>query len=86
MKELHAIGKDAFTKESGPLNYVKALIESQANEDAAYIAVNLDAFGEDDPHVAVDLMKEYVRLVRKWGKGVPICIDSSNNDVLQGRA
>jgi methylenetetrahydrofolate reductase (NADPH) len=83
MKELHALGKDAFVKESGPLNYVRSLIESQANEDAAYIAVNLDAFGEDNPQVAVDLMKEYVKIVRKWGKGVPICIDSSNDNVLK---
>ena len=77
------LGKDAFTKESGPLNYIKALIESQANEDADYIAINLDAFGEDNPQTAVELMKEYVKLVRKWGKGVPVCIDSSNNDVLK---
>jgi hypothetical protein len=83
MKELHALGNDAFTKESGPLNYVKSLIESQASEGAAYIAINLDAFGEDNPQVTVDLMKEYVKLVRKWGKGVPACIDSSNNDVLR---
>jgi 5-methyltetrahydrofolate corrinoid/iron sulfur protein methyltransferase len=83
MKELHAFGKDAFTRESGPLNYVKALIESQASEDAAYIAVNLDAFGEDNPQVAVNLMVEYARLVRTWGRGVPICIDSSNDEVLK---
>jgi 5,10-methylenetetrahydrofolate reductase len=83
MKELHALGKDAFTKDSGPLNYIKALIESQVNEDASYLAVNLDSFGEDDPKVTVELMKEYVKLVRKWGKGVPICMDSSNNEVLK---
>ena len=28
------------------------------------------------------MMVEYARLVRKWGKGVPICVDSSNDDVL----
>ncbi|MCJ7779181.1 MAG: dihydropteroate synthase [Sedimentisphaerales bacterium] len=65
-----------------PLDYIKALIESQADDGADYIAVNLDAFGEDDPQVAVDMMVEYVQLVRKWGRGVPICIDSSNDDVL----
>jgi 5,10-methylenetetrahydrofolate reductase len=82
MKELAALGKDAYTKESGPLNYIKALIESQANDGADFIAVNLDAFGEDNPQTAVDMMREYVRIVRKWGKGVPICVDSSNDDVL----
>jgi 5,10-methylenetetrahydrofolate reductase len=83
MRELHAMGKDAFTKESGPLNYIKALIESQANEGASYIAVNLDAFGEEDPQLSVKLMREYTKLVRKWSSGVPICIDSSNNEVLK---
>jgi 5,10-methylenetetrahydrofolate reductase len=83
MKELAGLGKDAYTKESGPLNYIKALIESQSNEGADFIAVNLDTFGEDDPKTAVDMMREYVKMVRKWGKGVPVCIDSSNDDVLK---
>jgi len=82
MRRLSELGPQAYSISSEPLNYIKALIESQASEDADYIAVNLDAFGEDDPEVAVDMMVEYVRLVRKWGNGVPICIDSSNNDVL----
>jgi methylenetetrahydrofolate reductase (NADPH) len=82
MKELRALGAEAYTKSSGPLDYVRALIETQADEGADYIAVNLDAFGETDPAIAVEMMKEYVKLVRLWGKGVPVCIDSSNNDVL----
>ena len=82
MAELHKLGENAFTGESEPLNYIKGLIESQADEGAAYIAVNVDAFGEDDPNVTVDLMVEYVKLVRKWGKDVPVCIDSSNPDAL----
>ncbi|MBN1359216.1 MAG: methylenetetrahydrofolate reductase C-terminal domain-containing protein [Sedimentisphaerales bacterium] len=64
------------------LDYIRALIESQAADGADYIAVNLDAFGEDDPQMAVDMMVEYTRLVRQWSDGVPICIDSSNDDVL----
>jgi 5,10-methylenetetrahydrofolate reductase len=62
--------------------YIKALIESQAEEGADYIAVNLDAFGEDNPQLAVDMMVAYVKLVRQWGRGVPICIDSSSDNVL----
>ena len=83
MKLLAAMGADAYSKPSEPLNYIKGLIESQAAEGADYIAVNLDAFGEDDPQTAVDMMVEYVKMVRKWGKGVPICIDSSNDNVLK---
>lgn len=82
MQELHDFGPDAYTKDSGPLSYIRALVEEQADEDAAYIAVNLDAFGESDAQQAVGMMVEYTKLVRKWGKGVPICLDSSNDDVL----
>ncbi len=83
MKRLAELGSDAYSASSEPLNFIKALIESQAAEGADYIAVNLDAFGEDDPQTAVDMMVEYVRMVRKWGGGVPICIDSSNDNVLK---
>jgi len=82
MKQLAELGPDAYSAPSGPLNYIKALIESQADEGAGYIAVNVDAFGESKPKIAVDMMLEYVGLVKRWGKGVPICLDSSNNDVL----
>jgi 5,10-methylenetetrahydrofolate reductase len=82
MRQLHDLGCDAYSTPSGPLDYIRALIESQADEGADYIAVNLDAFGEDDPQQAVDMMVEYTQLVRKWSGGVPICVDSSNDDVL----
>ena len=82
MKQLQDLGPQAYIKDSPPLAYIRALIESQAAEGADYIAVNLDAFGEDNPQTAVDMMVEYTRLVRKWGNGVPICFDSSNDNVL----
>jgi len=82
MKQLHDLGPGAYTMPSEPLEYIKALIETQADEGADYIAVNLDAFGEDNPQQAVDMMVEYVRLVRQFGHGVPICLDSSNDNVL----
>jgi cobalamin-dependent methionine synthase I len=82
MRQLAQLGPDAYSKESEPLNYIKALIESQASDGADYIAVNLDAFGEDDPQVSINMMIEYVKLVHKWGRGVPVCIDSSDNNVL----
>ncbi len=82
MKELDALGPDAYSRESGPLNYIRALIESQAADDADYIAVNLDVFAEDDPQRAVGMMRQYVKMVRKWGGGVPVCVDSSSSDIL----
>ena len=82
MAQLAKLGPDAYSAPSGPLSYIRALIESQAADGADYIAVNLDAFGEDNAQIAVDMMVEYVKMVRKLGAGVPICIDSSNDDVL----
>jgi hypothetical protein len=82
MKQLSELGPNAYVEPSGPLNYIKALIESQVSEGADYIAVNLDALCEDNPQLAIDMMVEYVELVRKWGNGVPICIDSGNDDIL----
>ncbi len=82
MKDLHALGKDAYTTPSPQLDYIRALVESQANDGADFIAVNLDAFGEQNPQQAADMMVEYVRLVRKWGRGVPVCVDSSSDAVL----
>jgi 5-methyltetrahydrofolate--homocysteine methyltransferase len=82
MKQLRELGPGAYSKPSDPLDYIKTLIEEQAVEGADYIAVNVDAFGEEDPQVAVDMMVEYVRMVRNWGKGVPVCVDSSDDNVL----
>jgi 5-methyltetrahydrofolate corrinoid/iron sulfur protein methyltransferase len=82
MRQLAELGPDEYSKDSDQLNYIRALIESQAGDGADYIAVNLDDFGRDDPQVSVDMMTEYVKLVRKLGRGVPVCIDSSDNDVL----
>jgi cobalamin-dependent methionine synthase I len=82
MKELLAMGADAYKKPSGALDYMVSLITSQVANRADYIAINVDAFGEDDPQLSVDLMRAYVRLVKKHSKGVPPCIDSSNDEVL----
>jgi len=82
MKQLLELGGDAYSSPSESLDYIKNLIESQVTEGADYIAVNVDAFGEDDQQIAVDMMVEYVKLVRKFSNGIPVCIDSSNDDVL----
>ncbi len=82
MKQLAQLGIGAYSKQNEQLNYIKSLVESQVDDGAHYIAVNLDAFGEDESQVCIDMMVEYVRLIRKWSKGVPICIDSSDDDVL----
>ncbi len=82
IKQLAQLGPDAFDKPSGPLNYIRALIESQVAEGADYIAVNLDVLGEQNPQLAVETTRQYVHLLHRWSQGVPICFDSSSNDVL----
>ncbi|MBN2210711.1 MAG: dihydropteroate synthase [Sedimentisphaerales bacterium] len=83
MKELVNGGPDAYETSSDALDYMVALIADQAAKGADYIAVNVDAFGEDDPALAVDLMRKYVALVKKYSCGVPVCIDSSDLNVLK---
>jgi len=82
MKQLAGLGGGAYTTASEPLDYIKGLIETQAADGADYIAVNLDAFGEDNPQTTVNMMTEYVKLVRKWSNGVAVCIDSSDDNAL----
>ncbi len=82
MKQLAQLGSGAYSKQTEQLDFIKSLVETQTEDGASYIAVNLDAFGEDEPQLCVDMMVEYVRLVRKWGRGTAVCIDSSDNNVL----
>ena len=83
MKELLSAGPGALEKPSEARDFIISLIESQVAHRADYIAVNVDEFGEEDPQIAVNLMREYVQLVRKYSRHVPVCIDSSDDDVLQ---
>jgi cobalamin-dependent methionine synthase I len=82
MRALSSLGPDAYCVPSEQLRYIRALIESQVANGADYMAVNVDTFGESDARMAVDLMRAYVRMVREWGRDIPACIDSSNDDVL----
>ena len=82
MEQLHESEPDAYTKPSQPLDYMKDLIVSQVDQGASYIAVNVDAFGEQHPETALGIMLEYITLVRKWSRGVPVCIDSSDVNIL----
>ncbi len=82
MKEILDLGEAAFHQSAGPMGYIKALIQSQADDGADYIAVNVDAISDQEGQLAVKMMKQYVRLVRQCGRGVPVCIDSRFDDAL----
>ncbi len=83
MKELIDLGPSAYEQSSGALNFIRSMISSQVNHRAAYLAVNVDAFGEDDPKLSLELMRQYVQLVKQYGRQTPVCIDSSSDEVLQ---
>ena len=82
MKEILDLGEASFRRQTGPIGYIRALIQSQADDGADYIAVNVDALSDDEGQLAVKMMKQYVRLVRQWGRGAPVCIDSRFDDAL----
>ena len=82
MKEILDLGDAAFRQRIGPIGYIKALIQSQADDGADYIAVNVDALSDEEGQLAVKMMRQYVPLVRQWGRGVPVCIDSRFDDAL----
>ena len=67
---------------SGALSFLKALILTQAAEGASYIAVNIDALAKNDPGTAAKMILPYVKLVREFGKGVPVCIESRHEEAL----
>ena len=83
MKELLGKGAGAYEEASESLDYLISLIVDQVANGADYIAINVDAFGESDPGLAADLMREYVRLVKKHSGGAPACIDSGDPNVLK---
>jgi hypothetical protein len=68
--------------QNGALSFLKALIQTQAAEGASYIAVNIDALAPDDPGTAAKMILPYVKLVREFGKGVPVCIESRHEEAL----
>jgi methylenetetrahydrofolate reductase (NADPH) len=82
MKQLHDLGADAYTKPSGQLEYIKALIEFQALQNAASIAVNVDAFAKDSLDTAKAMIIQYARMVCRWGDHKPICVDSAHPEIL----
>lgn len=57
MLELARGGAEAYQTGSEALDYVRSLIEKQAIAGASYIAVNVDAFAETDPALAVESMR-----------------------------
>jgi 5,10-methylenetetrahydrofolate reductase len=73
---------DKAKNQNGALNFLKALILTQAAEGASYIAVNIDALAKKDATAVAKLVLPYVKLIRRFGKGVPVCIESRHQEAL----
>ena len=82
MNELLAFGNKAFESHSVPLELLIRVITDQAENGADFIAINVDDFRQESQELAIKLMCEYVKLVHKYGAGVPACIDSSDDEIL----
>ncbi|MCX7767286.1 MAG: methylenetetrahydrofolate reductase C-terminal domain-containing protein, partial [Candidatus Sumerlaeia bacterium] len=76
---LKELGEAGFTSPNRGLNLIVDLIISQANCLPAYIDINIDALGESAPL----LIRHFVRQIKRYGRGVPVCVDSSNPEVLR---
>jgi 5,10-methylenetetrahydrofolate reductase len=83
MGELLALGPGSLERPSGARDFILSLIEAQVRHGAAFIDVNVDAFGEDDLSFRMGLMADYVKLIRRHGRGVPVSVDSGSADVLR---
>jgi methylenetetrahydrofolate reductase (NADPH) len=68
--------------QNAAFNYLKAQIQTQAEEGAAYISVNIDALVQNNPEKSAELIQKYVKLIRQLSKGVPVCIDSQYEEAL----
>ena len=75
-------GRALSNGRAAPLDYVISPIKAQVRHGADYLDVNVDAFGDSDLEFREDLMRDYVRLIRRHGEGVPVCVDSGSPDVL----
>jgi 5,10-methylenetetrahydrofolate reductase len=83
MKELIDRGPGAFERPSGALDYILAQVKAQVRHGADYLDVNVDAFGDSDLEFRRTLMRDYVRLIRRHGEGVPVSVDSGSPAVLR---
>jgi len=83
LEELLAPGGRAFEQPSGALAFISSLINSQAKHNADYIAINIDKFAESDAASALELIRHLIRLVKKQGRSVPICVDTAHLELAR---
>jgi methylenetetrahydrofolate reductase (NADPH) len=65
-------------RDSRAFAYIKALIQSQAQEQADFILLNLDALSSDPSHMAT-----LTPWIQQYGRSVPVCIESKSADMVK---
>lgn len=65
-------------KDSRAFAYIKALIQSQAQDKADFIGMNLDAFTSDPKHVAT-----VVGWIQQCSRSVPVCLESKSDSMIE---
>ncbi len=83
MQEVLDAGPGALDRPGPARDYILAQVKAQVRHGAAYLDVNVDAFGESDIEFRKRLMREYVHFIRRHGEGVPVSVDSGSADVLR---
>ncbi|MCP4450560.1 MAG: hypothetical protein GY809_03805, partial [Planctomycetes bacterium] len=69
---------NAQATDNRALAYIKALIQSQAQEKADYITLNLDAITPDPGH-----MTTLIGWIQQVGRSVPVCIESKSDALIK---
>jgi len=70
------LGSDPGEQMTGALAFMHEVVTSQVNAGADYLAINVDDF---PPETREDMMRFYVDLANTVGRGVPVCVDSSDS-------
>jgi methylenetetrahydrofolate reductase (NADPH) len=83
MKALLDMGEKAWTEPSPARRYIEGQIRAQIRHGADYLDVNVDALGDSDLELRGRIMRDYVRLIRRRGGGVPVSVDSGAPEVLE---
>ncbi|OXU15418.1 dihydropteroate synthase [Sedimentisphaera salicampi] len=82
---MNRVMKVVFENASGSEEAVEKICEKirqQAENGADYIEVNVDDFYAEDSARAEEMMRQFVQLTAEHGRGVPVCVDSSNDELI----
>ena len=83
MGALLDLGEKAWTTPSPARRYIEGQVRAQIRHGADYLDVNVDAFGDGELALRGRIMADYVRLIRRLGGGVPVCVDSGAPEILE---